>query len=74
MWFLQISRVMDHGLTQSSDTLVSAPPPQTDIDKMFTGLGIDPFSFNNTKPDKPEPVMPAMGESAGSMSIEEKQR
>ncbi|KAG6447869.1 hypothetical protein O3G_MSEX005229 [Manduca sexta] len=68
------SKVMEHALSTTSDTLVPAPQPQTDIDKMFTGLGIDTFSFNNTKPEKPEPIVPNMADVPGSMTIEEKQR
>ncbi|KAJ0183085.1 hypothetical protein K1T71_001061 [Dendrolimus kikuchii] len=69
------SKVMEHALSSTSDTLVSAPAPQNDIDKMFTGLGLDPFSFNNnTKQEKPEPVLPAVLENRGSLTIEEKQR
>ncbi|XP_026748756.1 SCY1-like protein 2 [Galleria mellonella] len=69
------SKVMEQALTATSDNLVSAPTPQTDIDKMFSGLGLDPFSFNNSssKQEKVEPA-PYLAESAGSLSIEEKQR
>ncbi|XP_045499211.1 SCY1-like protein 2 isoform X3 [Colias croceus] len=61
------SKVMEQALT--SDTLVSAPGPQTDIDKMFSGLGIDPFSFS--KPVEKE--VPAVSDNV-SLSMEDKQR
>ncbi|XP_047531256.1 SCY1-like protein 2 [Vanessa atalanta] len=64
------SKVMEQALT-SSENLVPAAP-QTDIDKMFSGLGIDPFSFNN-KQEKNEPAALNVNES-GSLSIEDKQR
>ncbi|XP_028172780.1 SCY1-like protein 2 [Ostrinia furnacalis] len=68
------SKVMEHSLA-ATDNLVSAPAPQTDIDKMFSGLGLDPFSFQNSKgPEKGEPAMPNVGDNSGSLSIEEKQR
>ncbi|CAH0399667.1 unnamed protein product [Chilo suppressalis] len=69
------SKVMEQALSTTTDNLVSAPPPQTDIDKMFSGLGLDPFSFNNTKtPDKTEPAFSGLGDSGGLLTIEDKQR
>ncbi|CAG9787952.1 unnamed protein product [Diatraea saccharalis] len=69
------SKVMDQALSTTTDNLVSAPAPQTDIDKMFSGLGLDPFSFNNTKtPEKTDPTFPVIGDSSGLLSIEDKQR
>ncbi|XP_075975101.1 SCY1-like protein 2 [Anticarsia gemmatalis] len=65
------SKVMEHSLSPPGDSLVSAPPPQTELDKMFTGLGIDPFSFNQPK-DKPESV-PTQTENR-PLTIEDKQR
>ncbi|XP_034829277.1 SCY1-like protein 2 [Maniola hyperantus] len=64
------SKVMEHALT-SPDNLVSAPTPQNDIDKMFSGLGLDPFSFNN-KPEKAEQPTPVV--ESGSLTMEDKQR
>lgn len=55
-----------------SDSLAAAPP-QTDIDKMFTGLGLDHFSFNNKAPERP-PAPPPGADSGGALSIEDKQR
>lgn len=66
---------MEQALTTTSESLVPAPTPQTDIDKMFSGLGLDPFAFNNNKqPEKSQPVIPSAVSTAGSLSIEEKQR
>lgn len=64
------SKMMEHTLSPSSDTLVSAPAPQTELDKMFTGLGVDPFSFTQAK-EKPE-ALPTVND--GHLSIEDKQR
>ncbi|CAG9562341.1 unnamed protein product [Danaus chrysippus] len=61
------SKVMEHALT-SPETLVTNT--QTDIDKMFSGLGVDSFSFN--KPEKHEPTTTVPERS--SLSIEDKQR
>ncbi|CAH2208444.1 jg14991, partial [Pararge aegeria aegeria] len=63
------SKVMEHALAPP-DNLVSAPPVQNDIDKMFSGLGIDPFSFNN-KPEKDNHPTPVV--ESGSLSMEDKQ-
>nr|CAY54151.1 unnamed protein product [Heliconius melpomene] len=62
------SKVMEQALTQP-ENLVSTP--QNDIDKMFSGLGIDPFAFNS-KPEKSETT--AKNNDASSLSIEDKQR
>ncbi|KAI5637620.1 protein kinase domain-containing protein [Phthorimaea operculella] len=57
----------------SPDTLVPAPQPATDIDNMFSGLGMDAFSMG--EPSKPEPLPSVgVGPTAASLSIEEKQR
>ncbi|CAH0587149.1 unnamed protein product [Chrysodeixis includens] len=66
------SKVMEQTLTTGSETLVSAPPPASDLDKVFTGLGIDPFSFNQTKEE--EPGIKPVKENSGPLSIEDKQR
>lgn len=58
---------MEQALTQP-ENLVSSP--QNDIDKMFSGLGIDPFAFNS-KPEKSETTK---NNDASSLSIEDKQR
>ncbi|KAH9636247.1 hypothetical protein HF086_009443 [Spodoptera exigua] len=47
------SKIMEQTMSPSSDTLVSAPAPPSDLDKMFSGLGIDPFSFNQAKEKEP---------------------
>ncbi|VVC87087.1 unnamed protein product, partial [Leptidea sinapis] len=65
------SKVMETALS-TGDSLVSAPAPQTDIDHMFSGLGLDPFSPAKTK-NKPEPVVPSINQNT-SLSIEDKQR
>ncbi|XP_026736517.1 SCY1-like protein 2 [Trichoplusia ni] len=66
------SKVMEHTLTSASDTLVSAPPPPSDLDKVFTGLGIDPFSFSQSK--EMEPGIKPVKENTGPLSMEDKQR
>ncbi|XP_022124599.2 SCY1-like protein 2 [Pieris rapae] len=62
------SKVMEHALT-TPDNLV--PTPQTDIDKMFSGLGIDPFALSS-KPQEKDALPPL--KDAMSLSIEDKQR
>lgn len=61
-------------MSPTPDTLVSAPAPPSDLDKMFTGLGIDPFSFN--QPPSREKETPALTvvSNNGRLSIEDKQR
>lgn len=66
--------MMDNTITQANDTLVNAPPPQSDLDKMFKGLGIDPFSFNQPKEKEPAPVLPTVNNNGGHLSMEDKQR
>ncbi|XP_068633859.1 SCY1-like protein 2 [Battus philenor] len=69
------SKVMEQALTSTAENLVPAPAPQTDIDKMFSGLGLDPYAFTNSNPEqKTAPVLPSVSNSSGSLSIEEKQR
>lgn len=59
---------MEQALSQPENLV---PAPQTDIDKMFSGLGIDPFAFNS-KPEKSE--TPMKNTDASSLTIEDKQR
>ncbi|KAL4704784.1 hypothetical protein ACJJTC_015031 [Scirpophaga incertulas] len=69
------SKVMEQTMASTTDNLIAAPTPQTDIDKMFSGLGLDPFSFNNAKsPENPEAAVPRIGNSGGALTIEDKQR
>ncbi|XP_037969604.2 SCY1-like protein 2 [Plutella xylostella] len=66
------SKTMDQSLALSSpDSLVPAPAPQSDIEQMFSGLGLDPFS--SRKPvEASEPVVTA-GQDR-SLTLEDKQR
>ncbi|KAF9422708.1 hypothetical protein HW555_001702 [Spodoptera exigua] len=66
------SKIMEQTMSPSSDTLVSAPAPPSDLDKMFSGLGIDPFSFNQAKEKEP-PATPVVTNN-GRLTIEDKQR
>ncbi|KAG7298869.1 hypothetical protein JYU34_017324 [Plutella xylostella] len=66
------SKTMDQSLALSSpDSLVPAPAPQSDIEQMFSGLGLDPFS--SRKPvETSEPAVVA-GQDR-SLTLEDKQR
>ncbi|CAK1541904.1 unnamed protein product [Leptosia nina] len=67
------SKIMEHALTSSSDTLVPAPTPQTDIDKMFSGLGIDTSSYNSKTTVK-QSFSSISEKSPLSLTMEDKQR
>lgn len=64
---------MDQPFPSAPDTLIAAPAPQNDIEKMFSGLGLDPFASGAASRvvEKPE-SMPA--ESNATLTIEDKQR
>uniref|UniRef100_A0A2A4K326 Protein kinase domain-containing protein n=1 Tax=Heliothis virescens TaxID=7102 RepID=A0A2A4K326_HELVI len=62
------SKIME--LSPSAETLVSAPPP-SDMDNMFSGLGVDPFTYNQSK--EKEPALPPVTESR-QLTMEDKQR
>ncbi|KAJ8723543.1 hypothetical protein PYW08_003455 [Mythimna loreyi] len=66
------AKIMEHTLAPSNDTLVSAPAPPSDLDKMFTGLGIDPFAFN--QPRDKEPALPTVNDNGRHLTMEDKQR
>lgn len=68
------SKIMEQTMSPTPDTLVSAPAPPSDLDKMFTGLGIDPFSFNQPPSREKEPPALPVVSNNGRLSIEDKQR
>ncbi|GBP52088.1 SCY1-like protein 2 [Eumeta japonica] len=71
------SKNMDQVLTCTNESLVPAPAPNNDVDRMFSGLGLDSFSSSDTlksqsKADAVAPVTPNTGSK--SLSLEQKQR
>ncbi|XP_022827750.1 SCY1-like protein 2 [Spodoptera litura] len=68
------SKIMEQTMSPSPDTLVAAPAPPSDLDKMFTGLGIDPFSFNQPPSKEKEPPALPVVSNNGRLTIEDKRR
>ena len=64
--------MMENALTSSNDTLVNAPRPESDMDKMFAGLGTEQFFYQH-KEKEPAPV-PTVNNNGGHLTMEDKQR
>lgn len=68
----KISRGIETTLT-SPGTLVPSMPPSSDVDKMFSGLGIEPFSLDAST-SKESLNVKSVTAGTNTLSIEEKKR